>query len=69
MISIFLKQIQTEIWINKKMVGDTDLVELKYIKSIYFSCFRDRDNPSYSRVSLIGSMEKWQIPGKFSSLE
>ena len=50
------------------MVGDTDLVELKYIKSIYFSCFRNRDNPSYSRFSLIGSMEKWQIQGKFSSL-
>lgn len=30
----FLNQIQTKIWINKKMGGDTDLVELKYIKSI-----------------------------------
>lgn len=52
-----------------KMGGDTDLVELKYIKSIQFSCFRNRDNPSYSRFSFISSMEKWQIQGKFSSLE
>ena len=51
------------------MGGDTDLVGLKFIKSIYFSCFRNRDNPSYSRFSLIGSMEKQQMKGKFLSLE
>lgn len=53
-----------------KMGGDTDLVELKNILKVYNSlCFRNRDNPSYSRFSFISSIVRnRQIQGKFSSL-